>query len=338
MNPYATWLDAFLESRGLQLPDGRPLYSYRCTAREFGSLARTLEAYRHRGTAIRAFVIYAAEWWQRHYNGGPLAWQPLLESVGWHGVHYPDLYMPVRVALHWWHVELVRLPTQISYLGTFACQGGLPLALVGDADSRVTQYLRAVLRHTAAYRQFVDDAIDLARDQQHRLRPPTLRRDWRLVKPQRSSRRLCSLLRDRRTFGATRRNPSARPGAAIQGRRIERAQLLYNNGNGRRHRRSLGRDHEQHAAEFSQLSAARRPGRPPWRRHVVRRHALPEFAARRTGVQRPVVGLYLKDERYPRGTRQRPLGAEACQFAVSRCIPRGPGRSATQGRLVFPRG
>lgn len=178
MNPYATWLDAFLESRGLQLPDGRPLYSYRCTAREFGSLARTLEVYRHRGTAIRAFVIYAAEWWQRHYNGGPWAWQPLLESVGWHGVHYPDLYMPVREALHWWHVDLVRLPTQIRYLGTFACQGGLPLALVGDADSRVTQYLRAVLRDTAAYRQFVDDAIVLARDQQHLLRPPTLRRDY----------------------------------------------------------------------------------------------------------------------------------------------------------------
>lgn len=178
LNPYATWLDAFLESRGLQLPDGRPLYSYRCTAREFGSLAGTLEAYRHRGTAIRAFVLYAAEWWQRHYNGGPWAWQPLLESVGWHGVHYPDLYLPVREALHWWHVDLVRLPTQIRYLGTFACQGGLPLALVGDADSKVTQYLRAVLRDTAAYRQFVDDAIVLARDQQHLLRPPTLRRDY----------------------------------------------------------------------------------------------------------------------------------------------------------------
>ena len=47
-----------------------------------------------------------------------------------------------------------------------------------DIHSRVTQYLRAVLKHTAAYRQFVDDPIDLARDQQHLLNPPTLRRDY----------------------------------------------------------------------------------------------------------------------------------------------------------------
>ena len=182
-----TWTEAFLESRGLRRPDGRPLYAYRCTAPEFASLAEAL-ADRNitvapyfstpRSKSIRAFVIYAAEWWQRHYDGGHWAWEPLLKSVDWHGVHYPDLYEPVREALHWWNVSLVRLPTSIRYLGTFACQGGLPLALIGDAHSRVMQYLRAVLRHTAAYRQFVDDAIVLARDQQHLLRPPTLRRDY----------------------------------------------------------------------------------------------------------------------------------------------------------------
>lgn len=192
LNP-TTWIESFLENRGLRKPDGRPLYAYRCTGREFASLAETLahgsvtsagpfvSIVDHnwtRESAIRAFVIYAAEWWQRHYDGGHWAWEPLLESLGWHRVHYPDLYEPVREALHWWNVDLVRLPTSIRYLGTFACQGGLPLALVGDAHSRVTQYLRAVLRHTAAYRQFVDDAIDLARDQQHLLRPPTLRRDY----------------------------------------------------------------------------------------------------------------------------------------------------------------
>ena len=175
-----TWINEFLHHRGLDGPDGRALYAYRCTAIEFNSLA---EALSHSGpggptnAATRAFVLYAAEWWQRQYDGHHWAWEPLLASIKWH-IHYPDLYEPVRAALRWWRVDLVRLPTSIRYLGTFACQGGLPLGLVGDADSRVVQYLRAVLKHTAEYRKFVDDAIDLAQDQKHLLRPPTLRRDY----------------------------------------------------------------------------------------------------------------------------------------------------------------
>ena len=174
------WINEFLHCRGLDGPDGRALYAYRCTATEFDSLAEVLSHSTPDSTTngeTRAFVLYAAEWWQRRYDGHHWAWEPLLASIEWH-IHYPDLYEPVRAALRWWQVDLVRLPTSIRYLGTFACQGGLPLGLVGDADSRVVQYLRAVLKHTAEYRKFVDDAIDLARDQQHLLRPPTLRRDY----------------------------------------------------------------------------------------------------------------------------------------------------------------
>ena len=174
------WINEFLHRRELDGPDGRALYAYRCTATEFDSLAEALSHRAPDGTtnaATHAFVFYAAEWWQRQYDGRHWAWEPLLASIKWH-VHYPDLYEPVRAALRWWQADLVRLPTSIRYLGTFACQGGLPLGLVGDADSRVVQYLRAVLKHAAEYRKFVDDAIDLARDQQHLLRPPTLRRDY----------------------------------------------------------------------------------------------------------------------------------------------------------------
>ena len=178
----ASWIDEFLKRRELERPDGRPLYAYRCKAEEFDSLSEVLNSSSPYGSKIanwpvRAFVLYAAEWWQRKYDGGHWAWDPLLESIGWR-IHYPDLYESARAAFGWWRVDLVRLPTSIRYLGTFACQGGLPLGLVGDADSRVAQYLRAVLKHTAEYRQFVDDPIDLARDWQHLLRPPTLRRDY----------------------------------------------------------------------------------------------------------------------------------------------------------------
>ena len=177
------WLKTFLACRELRSPDGRALYAYRCTGEEFSSLADALSRNPLYGgsasdMSIRAFVLYAAEWWQREYDGSQWAWEPLLESIGWGKVHYPDLYEPVRKAWGWWKVDLVRLPTSIRYLGTFACQGGLPMALVGDGHHSVTRYLRAVLKHTAAYRQFVEDPIELARDQQRLLRPPTLCRDY----------------------------------------------------------------------------------------------------------------------------------------------------------------
>ena len=179
----ANWIEDFLGTRELKRPDGRALYAYRCSREEFESLGRALaqkhpHVCRAANMQTRAFVLYAAEWWQREYDGGAWAWEPLLASIGWEQTHYPDLYEPVRKAWSWWRVDLVRLPTSIRYLGTFACQGGLPLALVGDAQSSVTRYLRAALKHIAAYRRFVDDPIVLAQDRQHLLRPPTLRRDY----------------------------------------------------------------------------------------------------------------------------------------------------------------
>ena len=158
MEPQTThWLEDFLGRRDLRGPDARALYAYRCSQEEFESLGSHLASARSyvrlAGDApVRAFVLYASEWWQRKYDGGTWAWEPLLESIGWEHIHYPDLYEPVKRAWKWWKVEHVSLPSSIRYLGTFACQGGLPLALVGDAHSSVTRYLRAVVKHVAAFR------------------------------------------------------------------------------------------------------------------------------------------------------------------------------------------
>ena len=80
------WLEAFLACRGVERPDGRALYAYRCTDEEFGSLAEALSRNPPRGgsvsdTPIRAFVLYAAEWWQRKYDGRHWAWEPLLGAL-----------------------------------------------------------------------------------------------------------------------------------------------------------------------------------------------------------------------------------------------------------------
>lgn len=174
----ATWLKTFLQVRKLPQPDGRPLYAYRCTGEEFRALAGAFRLQDPFGRhSARAFVLYASEWWRREYGGRRWAWEPLLRSIGWR-VHYPDLYEPIRAAWRWWDVQPVRLPSSTRFLGTFACHGGLPLALIGDSQSSVTRYLRAVLTHVREYGRFVDDTIDLAADKDYLLYPPTLRRDY----------------------------------------------------------------------------------------------------------------------------------------------------------------
>ena len=177
----ATWLKAFLEARELPGPDGRALYAYRCKGEEFRTLAEALRYASQSAPdswSARAFVLYASEWWRREYDGRRWAWAPLLQSTGWRMINYPDLYDPVRTAWAWWGIQPVRLPSSTRFLGTFACHGGLPLALVGDSQNSVTRYLRAVLAHVQEYGRVVDDTIDLAADKDYLLRPPTLRRDY----------------------------------------------------------------------------------------------------------------------------------------------------------------
>ena len=180
MTTTAIWLKKFLEVQELPQPDGRALYAYRCTLDEFETLTEALRQAPQQTddpSSVRAFVLYASEWWRRKYDGGRWAWQPLLESIDWQ-VDYVDIYDPIRAAWRWWRIQPVRLPSSTRFLGTFACHGGLPLALLGERQSTVTRYLRAVLTHVQDYGRFVDDTIELATDKAYLLRPPTLRRDY----------------------------------------------------------------------------------------------------------------------------------------------------------------
>ena len=180
MTTTAIWLEKFLGARKLPQPDERALYAYRCTLDEFGTLTEALRQETQQTidpSSVRAFVLYASEWWRRKYDGGRWAWQPLLESINWQ-VDYVDIYDPIRAAWRWWRIQPVRLPSGTRFLGTFACHGGLPLALLGERQSTVTRYLRAVLTHVQDYGRFVEDTIELATDKAYLLRPPTLRRDY----------------------------------------------------------------------------------------------------------------------------------------------------------------
>ena len=123
----------------------------------------------------RIFAVYAAEWWQRNYDGGPWAWQPLLDSIRCEAA-FPELYEPLRNAWRWWGVRPVVLGASVRYLGTCACQGGLPLHFVSSPHSNVRRFLRALLRDYRTFRRVVDDGYTLAEPLRSHL-PRSLRQE-----------------------------------------------------------------------------------------------------------------------------------------------------------------
>lgn len=172
------WLSRLLGAADLSGPDQRHLYAYRCSTERFEEARDVLAGWspqRDTGAGGRVFAVYAAEWWRRHYDGGPWAWQPLLDSIGC-TAPFPELYQPLRNAWRWWGIRPVVLGSSVRYLGTCACQGGLPLRFVSSPHSNVRRFLRALLREYRLFRRVVDDGCTLAEPLRSHL-PRSLRQE-----------------------------------------------------------------------------------------------------------------------------------------------------------------
>lgn len=164
-NVFQSYTTALLLSRGLNKPDGRPLYDYRLSDKEFSDLESFLKEYLVKFGRLSCttldiikdapgfpalFVLYAAEWWRRRYNGSGFSWEPIL-----HGLDVdPDSWTPsqrstcVSVGLRDWRLTL-RASGGLRYLGTIALQGGLPMHLLAQARGNLGRILRIVLKEAS---------------------------------------------------------------------------------------------------------------------------------------------------------------------------------------------
>lgn len=155
------WMHAFFDMRGLSKPDGRWLYAYRLTLQEYQSLKSiiheaatvtpmSLLARRNQRFAA-LFVLYAAEWWRREYDGGAWKWAPIFASLG---LRKDDLSPNERTGLvltgfaFWGHKTS---GDGKKYFGSVVAHGGLPLKLIGHGGSRLNVIMGAVLRQANRY-------------------------------------------------------------------------------------------------------------------------------------------------------------------------------------------
>ncbi len=156
---FSDWKKQLLGRHGLTTSDGRALYLYRLTEDEFSSLEGLLQHWLSQllpryGLARVAglsgfaelFVLYAAEWWRRRYDGSGFSWEPILHDLG----ADPDEWSPtqrsdfVRQGFRGWRLR-PRESGGMRFIGSVAVQGGLPLRLLASSRGHIGQLLSRVL-------------------------------------------------------------------------------------------------------------------------------------------------------------------------------------------------
>lgn len=181
-----TWLQEMLGRRGLQKPDGRWLYGYRLSTADYNALKDELE------TAVRAspvqllgrsnqfaalFVLYAAEWWRREYDGGAWKWAPILSSLGFQKADFSpnERTELVRLGFAFWGLRLITGEGK-RYFGSVVAHGGLPLNLIGHGGSRLSAIMAVVLKQASRYGWMDDQVSEAISDHAHSM-PDSLRHE-----------------------------------------------------------------------------------------------------------------------------------------------------------------
>lgn len=127
------WITEFLGRHNYSKPDGRLLYQYRLTDQEFESLKQVMTLSSMLGVTMvakelprwdAAFVLYAAEWWRREYDGSSWSWAKIFDSFK---ADYQEMNTftrnhMVETGLGFWRRNVRILNGQSRYLGTVAIE------------------------------------------------------------------------------------------------------------------------------------------------------------------------------------------------------------------------
>jgi len=138
---------AWMADLGLQTPDGRPLYRYKVSTDQFVRAQSALKQrvpimlVRRQVSDAALFVLWAAEWFRRSYQGGLQRWDDLGDEIGLHldQASWRDL---ADKGLRFWGIPPLSLNGMHLRLSAIARQGGFPIAaLQGDNAGWAGRYL-----------------------------------------------------------------------------------------------------------------------------------------------------------------------------------------------------
>lgn len=155
------WIKELLNSRNLERPDGRMLYGYRLSNEEYKSLREMLAFTADFGdldevsSQIRGFpalfVLYAAEWWRREYQGGAWRWTSIISAFSSNAKEL-DTAARTKCVISgfafWGHRPNGEGK---KFFGAIVAHGGLPLKLIGQGGGKLASIMDNTLRLAARY-------------------------------------------------------------------------------------------------------------------------------------------------------------------------------------------
>nr|WP_286207737.1 STY4851/ECs_5259 family protein [Hephaestia sp. MAHUQ-44] len=173
--PVASWLTDL----SIEAIDGRPLYRYGISEDGFRALKERLCERRAALSVAPSrdlagqFVLWAAEWFRRCYNGTGLNWEALNAELGapceWR--HWRDL---TDEGMRFWRLEPLRLNGTHHRLAAIARQGGFPVAALERTQGGWAQRYLETLVGTLAANPLPDfDAAKAVAERLIEMVPPT---------------------------------------------------------------------------------------------------------------------------------------------------------------------
>jgi hypothetical protein len=180
------WLKELLISRNLDRPDGRMLYGYRLSDEEYQSLRETIALatsvgklddvsnLNHRFSAL--FVLYAAEWWRREYQGGSWSWPSIISAFGG-DANELDAAARTRCVIRgfafWGHRPEGEGK---KFFGAIVAHGGLPLKLISQGGGKLASIMDHTLRLAARYHWDTLQIVNAIEERADELPAASLRR------------------------------------------------------------------------------------------------------------------------------------------------------------------
>lgn len=163
-----------LQNRNLLRHNGKKLWEYALTDKEYEELISVLQNTREWNLAPRDATLYYAEWWRRNYNGGKPSKESVFESIGGNIQYNLDankFYKKARKGAEILGIKWVSKQNTL-YFRTLLLQGGLPLHHISENKSNYKSFLLAVLEEQP---EKIEDFI--FQSQIINLLPPSSRND-----------------------------------------------------------------------------------------------------------------------------------------------------------------
>lgn len=156
------WKKNFLEKNSRSELSGAPMYAYKVTSDEFLDLKACLvenvsiytdhydinDIFKKSSDFPQLFILYAAIWWQREYDGSGMEWKPIFNSIG---IKSSELNSNTRSeaiekGFQLWNLNLNNDIGNLKFIGNIASQGGLPLKLIAAGHGNLNRLLNRVLK------------------------------------------------------------------------------------------------------------------------------------------------------------------------------------------------